>query len=163
MTTRFPKLLRSVLAEFLKLTASQESDVLPWPEAFAPFQPLLIRHVSFACAWRSMPIVTRWAASVTHLAEASKLNFAKRCGQPATCIVTQTQMQVHSMPSSFDRTFLNQISADIANLSSYSRAPSLKLFRSLSRVMLDQKDDFREDWSFIYYGKYPILILMKTP
>jgi hypothetical protein len=29
--------------------------------------------------------------------------------------------------------------------------------------MLDQKCDFREDWSFIYYGKYPILILMNEP
>ena len=29
--------------------------------------------------------------------------------------------------------------------------------------ILDQKDDFREDRSFIYYGKCPILILMKTP
>ena len=29
--------------------------------------------------------------------------------------------------------------------------------------LLDQKDDFGEDWSFIYYGKCPILILMKNP
>jgi len=29
--------------------------------------------------------------------------------------------------------------------------------------VLDQKCDFGEDWSFIYYGRYPILILMKTP
>jgi hypothetical protein len=28
---------------------------------------------------------------------------------------------------------------------------------------LDQKCDFGEDWSFIYYGKCPILILMNEP
>ena len=35
-------------------------------------------------------------------------------------------------------------------------------YKTEDRV-LDQKCDFGEDWSFIYYGKCPILILMKTP
>jgi hypothetical protein len=52
-------------------------------------------------------------------------------------------------------------------LQSNIRLPNLdRHFRTLSvqhLLLLDQKDDFGEDSSFIYYGKYPILILMKTP
>jgi len=39
----------------------------------------------------------------------------------------------------------------------------LKRWHKISSGLLDQKCDFGEDWSFIYYGKCPILILMKTP